>query len=84
MSPFLWNLKVVVSHSSIEKLFCKKSHCFAHYPEDPARFGVVEFEHNGKVLSVEEKPQNPKSIYFYDHKVVEYAKSLKPSGWGKL
>jgi glucose-1-phosphate thymidylyltransferase len=62
----------------------------SYHVQDPHRFGIVEFDANKKVISIEEKPENPKSnyavigLYFYDNKVIEYAKQIEPSPRGEL
>ena len=62
---------------------------FGYYVDDPERFGIVEFDKKGRVISIEEKPEHPKSnycvtgLYFYDNDVVKYAKELKPSARGE-
>lgn len=75
---------------AIENSKNEKATIFGYYVNDPERFGIVEFDEDGKVISVEEKPQNPKSnycitgLYFYDNRVVKFAKNIKPSKRGEL
>lgn len=63
---------------------------FGYYVDDPERFGIVEFDAEGKAVSIEEKPEHPKSnycvtgLYFYDNRVVDYARNLRPSARGEL
>lgn len=63
---------------------------FGYYVEDPERFGIIEFDEEGKAISIEEKPENPKSnycvtgLYFYDNRVCDFAKMIKPSPRGEL
>jgi len=68
----------------------KQATVFGYYVNDPQRYGVAEFDKNGKVTSIEEKPENPKSnyavvgLYFYPNSVVQIAKTIKPSHRGEL
>lgn len=67
-----------------------KATVFGYYVNDPERFGIVDFNEDGKVISVEEKPEKPKSnycitgLYFYDNRVVDFAKKVRPSARGEL
>ena len=82
---FRKNLEFAVKNASEGK-----ATIFGYYVKDPKRFGIVEFDENRKVISIEEKPENPKSnycitvLYFYDNRVVELAKRIEPSERGEL
>jgi glucose-1-phosphate thymidylyltransferase len=79
-----------ILQEAVENAQNGKATIFGYYVHDPERFGIVEFDESEKVISVEEKPKNPKSnycitgLYFYDNRVVEYAKQVKPSKRGEL
>lgn len=81
------NFNILLSNALMRK---KGATVFAYHVQDPERYGVIEFDKDNKVLSLEEKPLNPKSnyaitgLYFYDQDVIELAKSLKPSLRGEL
>lgn len=77
-------------HEAVENAENGQATIFGYYVKDPERFGIVEFDRDKNVISVEEKPENPKSnycitgLYFYDNRVVEKAKQVKPSKRGEL
>ncbi len=81
---------IPILREATENAKAGKATIFGYYVNDPERFGVVEFDDNGKVMSVEEKPKNPKSnycitgLYFYDNRVVDFAKQVMPSARGEL
>jgi glucose-1-phosphate thymidylyltransferase len=80
----------VLLKEAVEHVKQKNATVFGYYVNDPERYGVVAFDKEGKVLSIEEKPERPKSnyavvgLYFYPNKVVEIARKIKPSARGEL
>ena len=76
--------------NAIQNISKGKSTVFGYYVKDPERFGVAEFDNHRNVISIEEKPENPKSnyavvgLYFYTNEVIQIAKNVKPSNRGEL
>ena len=83
------NFSAMLKDAAANTAVNRRATIFGKYVNDPERFGVAEFDEAGRVISLEEKPKNPKSnyavvgLYFYDNRVVEYAKSLQPSARGE-
>ena len=88
--PWCWETTFSTAAASGPDAQQGRASIFGYYVNDPERFGIVEFDETGKVISVEEKPQHPKSnycitgLYFYDNRVVDMAKRVKPSARGEL
>ena len=83
-------LKKKLNEAALNASSGKGATIFGYYVDDPERFGIVEFDSNGRAISIEEKPEKPKSnycvtgLYFYDNSVVNFAENLKPSKRGEL
>ena len=96
-TKFVWCWETTFFMGRVSQKFCKELHrlsdgaiIFGYYVKNPSSFGVVEFANDGKVISIEEKPKEPKSdyavpgLYFYDNRVIEIAKNVKPSKRGEV